>query len=313
MLSEILDMEGMAMEELVSCNNDPTNIAKGKRTKRRLRPLSPCALVTTATVTATTAMTSSCSSASGGGGGSFSSTALEEEEEDMANCLILLAQGRGGRDALPHKDLCDDVKAEKGGNRIDFYVYECKTCNRTFPSFQALGGHRASHKKPKVEEKKSPPPSLPLPLPPSSSSSQLFNFEEAKQNQMKINPSVSLLLGCGNNRGGLNFNGNKSKIHECSICGSEFTSGQALGGHMRRHRSANNNNNSNNNNNNNTVVQTATTTCDGAVEVKPRNVLELDLNLPAPEDDLRDSKFQFPANQNSLMLSAAPALVGCHY
>ncbi|CAJ1977709.1 unnamed protein product [Sphenostylis stenocarpa] len=29
-------------------------------------------------------------------------------------------------------------------------VFECKTCKRQFPSFQALGGHRASHKKPRL-------------------------------------------------------------------------------------------------------------------------------------------------------------------
>lgn len=29
-------------------------------------------------------------------------------------------------------------------------VFECKTCSRQFPSFQALGGHRASHKKPRM-------------------------------------------------------------------------------------------------------------------------------------------------------------------
>ncbi|KAJ3669178.1 hypothetical protein LUZ60_011128 [Juncus effusus] len=29
-------------------------------------------------------------------------------------------------------------------------VFECGTCNRKFPSFQALGGHRTSHLRPKV-------------------------------------------------------------------------------------------------------------------------------------------------------------------
>ncbi|XP_074348995.1 zinc finger protein ZAT8-like [Apium graveolens] len=29
-------------------------------------------------------------------------------------------------------------------------IYECKTCSRKFPSFQALGGHRTSHKKIKL-------------------------------------------------------------------------------------------------------------------------------------------------------------------
>ncbi|CAN0881495.1 Zinc finger protein ZAT11 [Linum grandiflorum] len=30
----------------------------------------------------------------------------------------------------------------------------------------------------------------------------------------------------------------KPKRHECSICGADFKLGQALGGHMRRHRPA---------------------------------------------------------------------------
>ncbi|KAB1217924.1 Zinc finger protein ZAT11 [Morella rubra] len=52
----------------------------------------------------------------------------------MANCLMLLSRGA----------------------EMDFFstspsrVFECKTCNRQFPSFQALGGHRASHKKPRL-------------------------------------------------------------------------------------------------------------------------------------------------------------------
>lgn len=170
-----------------------------------------------------------------------SASTIDDEEEDMANCLILLAQSGD----LP---LNKDPPITK--NISGFYVYECKTCNKTFPSFQALGGHRASHKKPKLEA--------------TASQGCGFEVEEARED-------------VGVNKGF--HHGNKGKIHECSICGSEFMSGQALGGHMRRHRALMNNNT--------TAVE----------EVKPRNVLGLDLNLPAPE---------------SLVMSA-PALVGCHY
>ncbi|KAK1398540.1 Zinc finger protein ZAT11 [Heracleum sosnowskyi] len=52
----------------------------------------------------------------------------------MANCAMILdraesrlsEQGRGGQ------------------------MFECKTCQRSFSSFQALGGHTASHKRPKL-------------------------------------------------------------------------------------------------------------------------------------------------------------------
>ncbi|KAG6605483.1 Zinc finger protein ZAT11, partial [Cucurbita argyrosperma subsp. argyrosperma] len=47
----------------------------------------------------------------------------------MADCLISLSKS----------------KTESFRRR----VFVCKTCNREFSSFQALGGHRASHRKPK--------------------------------------------------------------------------------------------------------------------------------------------------------------------
>ncbi|XP_052207617.1 zinc finger protein ZAT12-like [Diospyros lotus] len=49
----------------------------------------------------------------------------------MANSLMLLS--RIGKTAPPARRL-----------------FTCKTCNREFSSFQALGGHRASHKKPRL-------------------------------------------------------------------------------------------------------------------------------------------------------------------
>ncbi|KAK7267544.1 hypothetical protein RIF29_20220 [Crotalaria pallida] len=57
----------------------------------------------------------------------------EKETISMANTLMLLAKPLS--------------------NNKSYYAPEefaCKTCNRKFPSFQALGGHRASHKKPKL-------------------------------------------------------------------------------------------------------------------------------------------------------------------
>ena len=51
---------------------------------------------------------------------------------DYANCLMLLS--------------CPQQKSYENGE------YECKTCNKKFSSFQALGGHRASHKRMKLAE-----------------------------------------------------------------------------------------------------------------------------------------------------------------
>ncbi|KAK4425190.1 Zinc finger protein ZAT11 [Sesamum alatum] len=55
----------------------------------------------------------------------------------LANCLMLLSS-RG------------QERGRGGGEEYSTRVFTCKTCNRQFPSFQALGGHRASHKKPRL-------------------------------------------------------------------------------------------------------------------------------------------------------------------
>ncbi|KAE8684908.1 Zinc finger protein ZAT12 [Hibiscus syriacus] len=57
----------------------------------------------------------------------------------LANCLMLLSHG--GTE-FEHAEI----------DNIPTRVFECKTCNRQFQSFQALGGHRASHKRPKLAE-----------------------------------------------------------------------------------------------------------------------------------------------------------------
>lgn len=61
-----------------------------------------------------------------------------ESETDalrMADCLISLSKSKDS-----------DAASSSFRGR----VFACKTCNREFSSFQALGGHRASHRKPKL-------------------------------------------------------------------------------------------------------------------------------------------------------------------
>ncbi|CAH8382851.1 unnamed protein product [Eruca vesicaria subsp. sativa] len=86
-----------------------------------------------------------------------------------------------------------------GGGEIS-RVYRCKTCMKEFSSFQSLGGHRASHNK-HVKNSSS-----------DEQSSSLSSGSVAKKKTKN------------------------TKEHRCPICGLEFPMGQALGGHMRKHR-----------------------------------------------------------------------------
>lgn len=206
-----------------------------------------------------------------------------QEDENMAHCLILLAKS-AGNDVKVEKISCrkssetDTTTATTAATvttvATTTSVYECKTCNRKFPSFQALGGHRASHSKPKLipeDHKKSTP----------------LDHQEIQDKTHEKS--------------------NKTKIHECLICGSLFFSGQALGGHMRRHRSLH--------------INTTTTMKDASMEddddkEKPKPVFTLDLNLPAPDDDEAydedTTMFEFSDKQQSSAFSTS-AMVDCHY
>lgn len=326
---------------------DRTLVFKGKRSKR------PRQFMAVAMVTSTS---STAGGGGSGGGGSGSadggtsggddvcnysssvqysssttsttqiSTSSTEEDEDMANCLILLAQSGRCEKLQVESTERKMVKissrkftemATTTTGKVGFYVYECKTCNRTFPSFQALGGHRTSHKKIKsvAEEKKS------------TADSVSPSIDQQQQQEEKINriitasvTSTQIALNKGNSNSHGNFINNKPKIHECSICGAEFSSGQALGGHMRRHRpptiTATNTKITVDEISNNTSDNSSHDDDQNSKE-KPKMFLSLDLNLPAsPEDDHHrddnNNNFEFSANQQSLVFSAAP-LVDCHY
>ncbi|KAK6136113.1 hypothetical protein DH2020_030129 [Rehmannia glutinosa] len=263
-------------------NKDLSPIAKGKRTKRH-RPQSPIPFTITPNNNNNNDNNNHCSPNVSAASSEESTTT---EEVDTARCLILLSRGYFSTNPPPtpkHNSGAASAaaKAAAGGGAC---VYTCKTCNRSFPSFQALGGHRASHKKPKNEKKTAFfSDEEDFPSPPSLSSSK---------HRMSLN-SLSLQLS---NASTTTFSAAATlksspspRIHECSYCGAEFTSGQALGGHMRKHRAG-------------PIIRSSPDVVppdQASIEElepedskKPANGLSLDLNLPAPEDEKEKSPNQ---------------------
>ncbi|KAG6422065.1 hypothetical protein SASPL_118627 [Salvia splendens] len=113
------------------------------------------------------------------------------EEEYLALCLIMLA--RGGPTSTPAA-----ATAPPPPQKISppsKLIYKCSVCNKAFGSYQALGGHKASHRK-------------------------------LSGGGGDHDHSASAMAASG---------GAGGRTHECSICHRSFPTGQALGGHKRRH------------------------------------------------------------------------------
>ncbi|CAH1422435.1 unnamed protein product [Lactuca virosa] len=126
---------------------------------------------------------------------------------------------------IRNDDFNDECELFFGSKR----KFECITCNKSFDSYQALGGHNASHKKlkgsldPKTEGENT------IEHKPFFNHEHIINGFDSKpsdnhQTTKAFNLGVrslkkSVVLGA----------------HECPICLKIFSSGQALGGHKRSH------------------------------------------------------------------------------
>ncbi|KAG1347830.1 zinc finger protein ZAT1-like [Cocos nucifera] len=96
--------------------------------------------------------------------------------------------------------------------------FECRTCNKTFHSYQALGGHRASHKRMKGC---------------CGSENSLETVASVEQ------AAIEKVVDRGEGVQAASGLPKMAKSHECLLCGKVFASGQALGGHKRSHLVAN--------------------------------------------------------------------------
>ncbi|XP_051137536.1 zinc finger protein ZAT3-like [Andrographis paniculata] len=158
-----------------------------------------------------------------------------EEDSEMAECLLLLANGTPAPDYQKH--CCSSA----GG-------FECSGCKKVFGSHQALGGHRASHKNVKgcyaINKKDGDGQG--------QGQGQVQGQDQDQDHQGGVRVEDCVNIGEEDDDG-----------HKCSICFRVFTSGQALGGHMRCH-------------------------WDKSVEESSRVSHAFDLNTPPPPPPLRE-------------------------
>ncbi|KAE8726162.1 putative expansin-B2-like [Hibiscus syriacus] len=134
-------------------------------------------------------------------------------EEDVAFCLMMLSRDQWKSKVREDRDEDEDdeedeeesdesegyIKLSKVNNRTARAKYRCETCNKVFKSYQALGGHRASHKKIKANP-----------------AAATYETELKPENVATCSMA-------------------EKKVHECPVCFRVFSSGQALGGHKRSH------------------------------------------------------------------------------
>ncbi|XP_024989145.1 zinc finger protein ZAT4-like [Cynara cardunculus var. scolymus] len=227
--------------------------------------------------------------------GSFNSICPSSEDEDLAlaKCLMELSNARVDPVELTDvEDSCASPSREeqrrnpmftkpafltspftrppppldhkaKGIATTPKGMFECKACKKVFNSHQALGGHRASHKKVKGCF---------------AARNDQFADDSIGDDDVithdEFFPSPKPMR--------------KSRVHKCSICNRIFASGQALGGHKRCHWLTSNMSD---------TSSLAKFNFHEHIEQLHRRALALpsqilnkskalDLNLPAPADDI---------------------------
>lgn len=164
------------------------------------------------------------------------------EEEYLALCLIMLARGgptstSAAAARLPQKQATPPPPPPAAA--ADKSMYKCSVCNKAFGSYQALGGHKASHRR-------------------------LISSADEHSTAAATTTSTTASGGGG-------------RAHECSVCHKSFPTGQALGGHKRRHYDG-----GAASSNGGGAGSSAVTTSEGAASTGSHR--NFDLNLPAFPD-----------------------------
>lgn len=162
---------------------------------------------------------------------------LDSDDEYLAFCLLMLARGR-----IP-----SDPAADGANSMLSLappapptlkLSYSCSVCSKVFSSYQALGGHKASHRK----------------------------SDGGGSGGENLSSAAATVVSTSSGGGG-------GRTHQCSICLKCFPTGQALGGHKRRHYDGGSGNNSNS--------AAAGSDGNGSSLTQTTHIRDFDLNVPA--------------------------------
>ncbi|CAL5085451.1 unnamed protein product [Urochloa decumbens] len=130
-----------------------------------------------------------------------------DQDEYLSLCLKALAAACQQADATAAADRLHDAAAPSSSAEIQLN-FRCPLCGKAFASYQALGGHKASHRK--------TPPAAAY----GGAAPLLFHQKEAAAAEASAS-------GSGGGGGAGRF--------VCTVCHRGFETGQALGGHKRFH------------------------------------------------------------------------------
>ncbi|CAN6284274.1 unnamed protein product [Urochloa humidicola] len=143
-----------------------------------------------------------------------------KKQDYFAICLAALAGTRGtGLTAagfVPHGNWCPQplaVAAPPAQQQEEELRFKCAVCGKAFASYQALGGHKSSHRKPPTDEQQA----------------AALAAAAARQAAAASAEDSEETTSSG---GGAAASGGP---HRCTICRRGFATGQALGGHKRCH------------------------------------------------------------------------------
>ncbi|PWZ58227.1 Zinc finger protein ZAT10 [Zea mays] len=139
------------------------------------------------------------------------------KEDYIAICLAALAGTRKfglGRekDQHQHTKWCPTTTTTHAPSAQQELRFRCAVCGKAFATYQALGGHKSSHRKPTTPERY-------------AAALAAAATTTAARGDHSDETTASSLSGSAASGG----------PHRCSICRRGFATGQALGGHKRCH------------------------------------------------------------------------------